>query len=267
MREAHYQKGTMLHELSCYDEAIAEFEAAKGYLDSKDKILRGYKDAEDRVKEQDYLLAKDHLANGDRAAAIEFFEKASGYKDADECAGKLHYENAEAFIAELAYVEAAKEFALAGSFKDAKMRINQAYYLQAEKYAAETDTENAIAFYKKAGDFGDAQERLSAAYYSEGERLSQEQKYSKAYFAFIDAGINYLDADARAERLYDYIMNIEASGGRCSDSIKHHCAMFRCKKAGTSVLPENPGSYYCSEHYYVMKEAMDIYYKIVRYAK
>ncbi len=146
-----YRKADELLAAGDYEGALAQFEAAGGYVDAAERVWMTH-----------YAYAEALLDEGDYEGALAQFEAAGGYGDAAERVWMTHYAYAEALLDEGDYEGALAQFEAAVGYDDAAERVWMTHCAYAEALLDEGDYEGALAQFEAADAYEDAWERSFA---------------------------------------------------------------------------------------------------------
>lgn len=218
----HYKQGLKLFEEKAYLDAIAEFEAAKGYKDSAAKI-------ELTKRAIAYETGKTKLIEEDYTEAIQKLIQASDYpgtmvalqQAADSAFNKKEWENAviaydalpnqanseKRFYAEgmlykedKDYPNAINCFQRAKGIEGSEIELQCCYYESGIVSYNDDDFDSALLYFEAAKDYNDTNDWLNKTNFELGKLSFESGEYAEAITYFNNAYIN--DIGDWIERAY-----------------------------------------------------------------
>ncbi len=227
---ANYQQAIQAMEGGQWNKAEAAFAEMGDYLQ-----------AEDYVKQCQYLAAKNQIAGEDEQAVLaarnalaalgeyedapalvqqaEYhrasllveaarFEEAQAcflqlgdYQDSAAQATRCAYLIADELLQNADYPAAREAFAALGDYEDAAVKAKEAVYLPGKAALEKGELDEALALLEQVPDYADAAELLSQLHYLYGVNLRDQGEYAAAGEKFLLAG-DYADAAQQANACF-----------------------------------------------------------------
>lgn len=202
--ELKYQTAMSTLQTGNYLEARAAFEN-----------LMDYRDAAERIRECDFLLAKDQVAEGTAdslSAALKTLDTIDGYPGEEELRTEARYLQAKLLFDAKKYEDALKLFAELGDYRDVARLTNESNYQIARAKMDAKEYDAASAMFDALGLYRDAAALKRECIYRPAKALMAELKYDEAIELFAEVS-GYSDADElRLQCIYQSALAAQIAG-------------------------------------------------------